>query len=125
MKTRDQIKAELKEQNPSSDGLTSGDPIYEALLDKWTDAALAQQMATVTGWPSVQQFLDAFTDAELATIGSSDNAQVKGLLIRLNGWRDIVHADDERIQLGLGLLVQLGLLTAERKAEIMVSATNL
>lgn len=97
-----------------------GEPPTEAeLQDAWT------ALQTVTGWPSVQQFLDQFSDAELATIGSNANAQVQGLLIRLNGWRDVVHADNERIQLGLALLVQLNLITESRKTEILTTAQSL
>lgn len=122
MKTREEIKAELRAENPTSDGRATGDPVYEALLDKWTDAAMAQQEATAAGWPTVQQFMDAFTDAELGAVDSSDDANVAGLRARLYGWRDRVHADDTRIQLGLGLLVQLGILTEDRKNAILATA---
>lgn len=97
----------------------SSPPTLEELEDAWA------AMTPMLGWPSVQQFMAAFTDAELATIASSDNAMVKGLTFKLSGWRDRVLADDTRIQQGLNLLVQLGLISAERKTEIITTATPL
>ena len=41
MKTRQQVEAEIRTDNPTSDNLTAGHPVYEALIAKWTDARMA------------------------------------------------------------------------------------
>ena len=41
MKTRQQVEAEIRTDNPTSDNLTAGHPVYEALIAKWTDAGMA------------------------------------------------------------------------------------
>lgn len=42
MRTRTEIEAELRRDNPTSGGLAAGDPDYELLITKWTDARVAQ-----------------------------------------------------------------------------------
>lgn len=123
MKTREEIKTQLLLDNPTSDGLTAGNPVYDARIETWADAAFAAQNSPILGWPTVQQFMDAFTDAELVAVWDSTDANVKGLRTRLLAWYSTVLADDARIQLGLGLLVQLGILTDDRKTEILNTAT--
>jgi hypothetical protein len=75
-------------------------------------------------WPSSQAFVAAFTDEEKAAIALSTNAQVAAMRLTLNTWHDTMHPDDPRVSGGLALLVSLGILTEQRKSEVIATATS-
>lgn len=66
----------------------------------------------------ILDFRARFTDAELAGIVASADASVKVLLLKLTT-RVEVDLDDPQVIGGLGLLVSKGLLTAQRRDEIL------
>lgn len=68
-------------------------------------------------WPDVSTFLSEFTQSELDGIATSEHLATYRLL--LASWTRNVWSDDARILAGLDALVSLGILTAERKAEII------
>lgn len=120
--TRDEIRQQLKDENPSSniDGVIygPGDAAYESLIDRWTDAKLAS-IATPKRWPDTEHFLSEFTPEEMAGIGLSVDPTVAGLRFLLSGWRSAVHSDDPRVVQGLNALVAAGIISEHRKAEIL------
>lgn len=120
--TREEIRQQLQAENPTSviDGVTRGpgDAAYEALLDQWTDAKFAT-VAAPKRWPDTEHFLAEFTLEEMAGISLSTDSTVAALRFMLSGWRSAVHADDHRVIQGLDALVANGIISAERKAEIL------
>ena len=78
-----------------------------------------QTLQTVKIWPNVQAFMADFTMPEKAQIALSMDPTVAALRLELTTWLSDVHSDDSRVVAGLDKLVQLGILTAERKNAIM------
>jgi hypothetical protein len=70
-------------------------------------------------WPTVADFWSEFTDTEKLAIADSTIDGIKLLREELRMWRGEVWSDDQRVQQGLGGLVALGILTDERKTEIL------
>jgi hypothetical protein len=70
-------------------------------------------------WPTKAHFWDELTADEKAGILNSDHSGIKVLWSDLTMWPGEVWSDDTRIQQGLSGLVALGLLTAQRKDQIL------
>lgn len=75
--------------------------------------------ARVKTWPAVQQFMSEFEFSELAAIGKSADDTIAALRLVLTTWGGIVRADDQRVQLGVSRLVELGIISADRAAAIL------
>jgi hypothetical protein len=75
--------------------------------------------ATRKIWADSNAFWDALTSAERSVVATSTHPMVKELVITLGLWRGRLFSDDPRVSEGLQLLEVLGILTAERKAEIL------
>lgn len=67
---------------------------------------------------TIQDFRQRFTDAELLSVLSSTDAQVRLLLLKLQTRQEIELTDPQVLQ-GMGYLVSLGLLTKERANHII------
>lgn len=85
----------------------------------WTIHALAKPPA---GWPNVQAFMEVFTMQEKASVSLSADGTIAALRLTLSTWLGRVEIQDQRVQLGLGRMVDLSIISAERKAEIEAAA---
>ena len=74
-------------------------------------------------WPNAQAFMAAFTDAEKAQIALSTDPTIAGMRLTLSTWLSAMETDDSRVQAGLNKLIDLGILTEQRKTEIIATAT--
>lgn len=74
-------------------------------------------------WGSAQQFMAAFTMEEKAAVALSTDPTLAALRLELSTWLSSVHADDARVIAGLNKLVELGIISAERKTEILATAS--
>lgn len=79
-------------------------------------------VATAPIWPNVQSFMAAFTMSEKAAIELSTDATIAALRLELTTWLTEVHPTDPRVIAGLGKLVELGVISAERRSEIFATA---
>jgi hypothetical protein len=70
-------------------------------------------------WPNAQAFLTEFTFPEMAAISLSADPTIAALRLLLSAWAGEVYSDDERVQTGLDALVSLGIISNERRAEIL------
>lgn len=88
------------------------DAIARTLFDKQT-----QQHKKI--WPTVAAFWREFSNEEKIAIITSENPHIKLLNEELRMWRGEVWSTDERVVDGLNMLVQFGILTAERAEQIV------
>ncbi len=70
-------------------------------------------------WVNAAAFLEEFSSDELFAIHTSQNALIVQLLMTLLAWTDEVWSSDQRIILGMQALVSTGVLTADRRTEIL------
>lgn len=70
-------------------------------------------------WMNAQAFMAAFTMDEKAAIALSNDLTIAALRLELSTWLSPVHVNDERVQLGLNRLVELEILTNDRKNAII------
>lgn len=78
---------------------------------------------TPPGWPNVQAFMTAFTMPEIAAVSLSTDPTIAALRLTLSTWLGRVEVPDIRVQTGLNKMVELGIISADRKAEIEAQAT--
>lgn len=74
-------------------------------------------------WISAQEFMSVFTMEEKTAIALSVDPTIAALRLELSTWLAPIHADDARVQLGLNKLVELGILTNDRKSSIISIAS--
>lgn len=70
-------------------------------------------------WQNVQEFMTEFTMPEKGAIALSMDPTVAALRLELTTWLSDVHSNDSRVVAGLDKLVELGILTTERKNAIL------
>lgn len=70
-------------------------------------------------WPDTEHFVAEFTPPEMAQIGLSTEPTIAGLRFMLSGWRSAVHSDDPRVVQGLDALVAAGIISEQRKDQIL------
>jgi len=70
-------------------------------------------------WQNVQLFMAEFTMSEKANIALSMDPTVAALRLELTTWLSEVHSDDPRVVSGLFKLVELGIISEQRKVEII------
>jgi hypothetical protein len=70
-------------------------------------------------WPDAEAFVAEFTLPEMAAIGLSTDPIIAALRFLLSSWRSQVISDDPRVQAGMDALVQTGVLTEDRRVEIL------
>lgn len=75
------------------------------------------------GWPNVQAFMASFTMPEIAAVSLSTDPTIAALRLTLSTWLGRVEVPDLRVQTGLNKMVELGIISADRKAEIEAQAT--
>lgn len=74
-------------------------------------------------WENVQAFMAAFTMPEKAQISLSTDLTIAALRLELTTWFSEVYGNDPRVVAGLDKLVELGILTSERRSEILATPT--
>lgn len=87
------------------------------------DAILAgisfyQEPQPAKKWENVQDFMGEFTMQEKAQIALSMEPTIAALRLELTTWLSEVHVDDPRVVMGLSKLVELGIISEQRKTEI-------
>lgn len=70
-------------------------------------------------WQNVQEFMTEFTMPEKAQIALSFDPTIAALRLELTTWLSGVHADDPRVVTGIDKIVELGIITPERKNTIL------
>jgi hypothetical protein len=72
-------------------------------------------------WPTVADFWAEFTSSEQIAIIDSTDSNIRLLLEALRMWRGEVWSDDSRVTNGLDALVAAGIITTERRQEIITN----
>lgn len=113
----------IQEPQPSFDATTHTCMATEAIDAQsktvtrgWTVQARPAQSKL---WMNAQEFMQAFTMQEKAAVALSSDPIIAALRLELSTWLSTVHVDDERVQLGLNRLVELEILTNDRKNAII------
>lgn len=75
------------------------------------------------GWLNVQAFMASFAMPEIAAVSLSTDPTIAALRLTLSTWLGRVEVPDLRVQTGLNKMVELGIISADRKAEIEAQAT--
>lgn len=92
-------------------------PTLEELQAAWN------QLQQIKTWPNVQAFMAAFTMQEKAAIALSTDPTIAVLRLELTTWLSSVPANSPAVLTGLDKLVELQILTRQRKTEILATAT--
>lgn len=92
-------------------------PTLEELQAAWN------QLQQIKTWPNVQAFMAAFTMQEKAAIALSTDPTIAALRLELTTWLSSVSANSPAALTGLDKLVELQILTLQRKTEILATAT--
>ena len=124
MKTTEQFYQELNSDpsNVSMTRLVNGETVVlsseerEATLREWAEAQFKNQAKV---WPNVQEFMTEFTMQEKGAIALSMDPTIAALRLELTTWLSEVHADDPRVVAGINRVVELGIITPERKNTIL------
>jgi hypothetical protein len=83
------------------------------------EAALGAAAAAVAKvWSGKRDFDAEFTDTETYALEITTDPTLIVLRARLNRWEGEIRAEDSRVQAGLAKMVELGILTTQRKAAI-------
>ena len=128
----DQMAAWLAAKNPKAHEWTAQptapghDPdthrAPEWIDGEWITAPLtAEELAAAARktWPNAAAFLAEFTMPELAAIELSLDPTIAALRLLLASWPADIYSDDTRIIGGISALVTAGIITEERRAEIV------
>ena len=70
-------------------------------------------------WQNVQEFMAEFTMPEKGAIALSMDPTIAAMRLELTTWLSEVHADDPRVVAGISRIVELGIITPERKNTIL------
>jgi hypothetical protein len=70
-------------------------------------------------WPNSQAFLSEFTMQEMAAISLSTDETIAALRLLLSVWFSEVHSNDPRVITSLDKLMELNIITEDRKNEIL------
>jgi hypothetical protein len=70
-------------------------------------------------WANAQAFVAEFTDEEKAGIALSTDPTVAALRFELSTWFSEVHSNEPRVVAGLDKLVELQIITENRRTEII------
>ena len=79
-------------------------------------------VSSVKTWSSAQDFMAEFSMAEKTAISKSTDDTVAALRLELATWRAALVADDPRVVAGVNKLLELDIINADRKTQILGSA---
>lgn len=92
----------------------------EAKLREWvTNDITRESLLAKKIWDTNYDFIMEFTKAERKSLRKNNNDDVGDLWVQITTWQGDVHSDDPRIVGGLDLIEALGIITPERRAEIL------
>lgn len=120
MKTRQQIEAQIRMDNPTSDGLSAGHPKYEALISKWVDSYMETRSPFVPQSVTPRQFRIALLRSGIkpkdidASLSSNEEALIE--------WQFAQEVKRDH-PLVLGMAAQLGKSQSELDAIFTLAAT--
>ena len=109
---------------------TASNQIAEPIL-VWTETSVTRdwQIRDMTAseladsirktWQHCQQFIAEFTMAEISAISLSTDPTIAALRLILSTWLNSVYSDDTRIVAGLDAIQTAGIITAERRVQIL------
>lgn len=126
MRTQEQIYNELlsKPENAAMTKMVNGItvPISDderiQILEKWAADTYEQQSKK---WRNVEAFMAEFTLPEKAAIALSTDPTIVALRFELTTWMSLVYANDSRVLAGLDRLIEIGIITPERKDSIITA----
>ena len=119
----DLIQHPQPEHNPAThylEAIEQTDVAQSRVVRGWIVHAIE---TAAPGWPNVQAFMQCFTIQEMAAVSLSTDGIMAALRLTLSTWLGRVEVTDERVQLGLSRMVELGMISAARKAEIEAQAS--
>jgi len=88
-------------------------PTMEELQQAW------DELQTIKIWPNSQAFLSEFTMQEMAAISLSTDQTIAAMRLLLSVWFSEVHSNDERVINSLNKLIELNIITEDRKNKIL------
>lgn len=104
-----------------ADGQGGGKPTLEELNTAWQEVLAIRAARKV--WPDAGAFWSEFTLQEKAAIVASNDATIKLIMEELRMWRGEVWSDDPagggRVMMGLNALVSAGIISEQRKMEVL------
>lgn len=92
-------------------------PSFQEIEAAWV------KLQSKKGWENVQAFMACFTMTEIAAVSLSTDSTIAALRLTLSTWLGRVEVPDLRVQTGLNKMVELGIISSDRKAEIEAQAT--
>lgn len=117
------VKLEQPACDPATHRCTPALVWFEDRVERqWiTDPLTPEEIAAAARkvWPNAALFLAEFTMPELAAIELSLDGTIAALRLLLASWPADIYSDDPRIIGGLSALVAAGIITEERRAEIV------
>lgn len=120
MKTARIVNGEIENVIVTDDEWTPPDDhIYLPLSEALSNGYNFKQNNDSKIWASKKDFDNEFTDQEMYAIEVNTNPVLIILRSRLNRWEGIIHSTDERVQLAFSKLVSEGIISEERKEEIL------
>lgn len=111
------------EYDPKTHYLEATEAIEVAQTRVVRSWAIQELQLADPGWPNVQAFMTSFTMPEIAAVSLSTDPTIAALRLTLSTWLGRVEVPDLRVQTGLNKMVELGIISADRKAEIEAQAT--
>lgn len=104
-----------------ADGQGGGKPTLAELNTAWQEVLAVRAARKI--WTDAGAFLQEFTLEEIAAIELSTNPTVAALRLILTSWSGEVWSDDPlgggRVMTGLNALVSAGIITEQRKTEVL------
>ena len=82
-----------------------------------TAEELAESLRKI--WQHNQQFIAEFTMEEISAISLSTDPTIAALRLILTTWNNSVYSDDPRVIAGLDAIQTAGIITAERRVQIL------
>ena len=110
--------------------ITASNQIAEPIL-VWTETSVTRdwQIRDMTAeelaeslckiWQHNQQFIAEFTMEEISAISLSTDPTIAALRLILTTWNNSVYSDDPRVIAGLDAIQTAGIITAERRVQIL------
>lgn len=126
--TRPEIESQLRADTPTTtDDLGNrhgpGSEVYESAIQRWADAMEAHAENFAKQWPNVQSFMADFLPEEIHAIANSTIPEVITSRFLLSTWLGLVVSNDPRIVQGLDILLHVGIITNERRQQIITVPT--
>lgn len=104
--------------DPATQYLTTTETI-DTVAETVTYGYQTNELPTYKIWSNAQAFMAEFTDEEKSGIANSTDSTVAALRLEISTWFSQVYSNDPRVIAGLDKLVELDIITEDRKEEIV------